>query len=94
MKKVNWFAIGFISAFIPGCGYFIMGNYVRGALVVWAVVLAIVFGRDLIPFVMLFSALMQLNQAFVHNRAINDSKTEELLYELRKANRIRNSNDS
>ena len=71
-----------------------MGNWIRGALVVWAVALAIVFGKDWLPYVMVFSALLQLNQAFVHNRAINDSKTEEMLYELRKANRIRESDSN
>jgi hypothetical protein len=95
MKKVNWFAIGLASLFVPSLGYIIMGNYAKAVILLCVVVAAWASGSGmLLMLIMPFSALMQLNQAFVHNRAINDSKTEEMLYELRKANRIRETDSN
>jgi hypothetical protein len=72
-----------------------MGNYAKAVILICVVVAVWAYGvGPLLMLIMPFSALMQLNQAFVHNRAINDSKNDEMLYELRKANRIRKSDSN
>ena len=80
MKKVNWFAIGLASLFVPSLGYIVMGNYVKAAILLCVVLAVWASGAGpLLMLIMPFSALMQLNQAFVHNRAINDSKMDRVV---------------
>lgn len=80
MKKVNSFAIGLASCFVPALGYIMMGNYVKAAILICVVLVTLVSGAGpLLMLIMPFSALMQLNQAFVHNRAVNDSKSDRMI---------------
>lgn len=79
MKKVNSFAIGLASCFVPSLGYFMMGKKAKAIVLLCVVIGAIVGAPSLLILIMPFSGLLQLNEAFVYNRAINDSKTDRLL---------------
>jgi 4-amino-4-deoxy-L-arabinose transferase-like glycosyltransferase len=79
MQKVNSFALALVSLFVPGFGYFTMGNWVRGAAVLVLALTVLVLAPIYLVLILPFSALMQLNQAFLHNRDVQDSKLDDVI---------------
>jgi hypothetical protein len=79
MEKVNPFAIALASMFVPGFGYFAMRNWGRGAAVLVLALTVLVLAPIYLVLLLPFSSLMQLNQAFVHNRDVQDSKLDDVI---------------
>ncbi len=94
MKYVHPAELFFGSLVFPGYGYLRLGMW-TSFIATWVVLFfAAVLWLPLALIVLLLGAISSMSYAGKAKAEADAAKMDELLYEIRKANRIRESNDS